>query len=155
MEPETEPLEPRLRLFTAAEVADILKMNAQVVARKLLAREIEGYKIGKDWRVSEEQLVSFLERHSNQRAASPEAKVLSSFFEGGRLKSIPTTRGKRLTVLKHLVSQLDSHRVYPEPELNEFLGRFHSDVCTLRRELVMNHLMVRKAGKYKRVTWNP
>ena len=37
-----------LQLFTSAEVAQILKMNGQVVTRKLQAGEIEGYKLGKD-----------------------------------------------------------------------------------------------------------
>ncbi|MHB8875142.1 MAG: DUF2087 domain-containing protein [Myxococcaceae bacterium] len=156
METEPEKLEARLRLFTAAEVADILKLNAQVVARKLSAREIEGYKIGKDWRVSEEQLVAFLDRHSNKKSSTgPEAKTLRSFLEDGKLKSIPTNHTKRLHVLKHLASQLDAQRVYSEAELNVFLAGYHSDVCTLRRELIINKLMVRKAGKYKRVTWNP
>jgi len=149
-------LSPRLRFFTAAEVADILKMNVQVIARKLAAAEMEGYKLGKDWRVSEEQLLRFLEESSNRGpAAQPEAKILRAFFDGrGKLKSIPTARAKRFVVLRHLVSKLKPNRVYSEAALNEFLEGFHPDVCTLRRELVGNRLMVRKAGRYKVVTWN-
>jgi excisionase family DNA binding protein len=144
-----------LRFFTSAEIADILKMHPQVINRKLQAGEIEGYKLGKDWRVSEAQLISYLERHSNQRAKqSPEAKTVQSFFEDGRLKSIPTTRSKRLLILKHLVSKLDPTRVYSEEEINQFIAPIHSDVCTLRREFIMNKLMVRKSGKYKVVSWN-
>jgi excisionase family DNA binding protein len=143
-----------LKFFTSTEVADILKMNPQVITRKLQAGEIEGYKLGKDWRVSEAQLMQFLERHSNQRAGrSPEEKVLHTFLENGRLKSIPTTRGKRLAVLKHLVSQLDPKKVYEEEEINKFLSAYHQDVCTLRREFIINKLMVRKSGKYKVVGW--
>ena len=143
-----------LRFFTSQELAEILKMNAQVIARKLQAGEIEGYKLGKDWRVSEAQLMEFLERHSNKRAkASPEAKIVDNFFENGRLKSIPTARGRRLLVLKHLVAKLDPQKVYDEAEINQFLLPFHSDVCTLRREFIINKLMVRKSGKYKVVNW--
>ena len=58
-----------------------------------------------------------------------------------------------MLVLKHLVSKLDPNKVYPEPEINQFLLTFHSDVCTLRREFIINKLMVRKAGKYKVVNW--
>jgi excisionase family DNA binding protein len=144
-----------LTLFTSAEVADILKMNAQVIARKLQAGEIEGYKLGKDWRVSREQLLRYLERHSNQKTAmSTESKVVGAFFEGGVLKSIPASRSKRLLVLKHLVTKLDPQRVYSETEINAFLRPVHSDICTLRRELIVNKLMVRRSGKYKVVGWN-
>jgi excisionase family DNA binding protein len=57
----------RLRFFTSGEVAGMLKMNSQVIARKLQAGELEGYKLGKDWRVSESQLLDFLERHRGPR----------------------------------------------------------------------------------------
>ena len=141
-----------LTLFTSAEVAEILKMHPQVIARKLQSGEIEGYKLGKDWRVSRDQLLRYLERHSNQK--TPEAKVVGAFFEDGALKAIPAARSKRLLVLKHLVSKLDARKVYTESEINGFLKPFHSDICTLRRELIINKLMVRRGGKYKVVGWN-
>ena len=144
-----------LKFMTSAEIAEILKMHPQVINRKLQSGELEGYKIGKDWRVSEAQLLKFLDHHSNQRPKpTKETKTLESFFENGRLKSIPTTRSKRLFVLKHLVAKLDPNRVYTEDEINEFISPFHGDVCTIRREFIMNKLMVRKAGKYKVITWN-
>ena len=144
-----------LVFFTSAEVAAILKMNPQVIARKLQCGELEGYKLGKDWRVSKEQLQHYLARHSNQKAArSPGAKVVDTFFADGKLKSIPAARSKRLHVLKHLVAQLDPRKVYTEVEINEFLLPIHSDICTLRRELIINRLMVRSSGKYKVVGWN-
>lgn len=145
----------KLRFFTSQEVADILKMNAQVIARKLQAGEIAGYKLGKDWRISEAQLFAFLERHSNQMENTESAKTVRTFFKGGKLQSIPSSRPKRLSVLQHLVSQLDYNRVYDEAEINQFLLNFHSDVCTLRREFIMNRLMVRKNGKYKVVAPAP
>jgi excisionase family DNA binding protein len=149
------PTADSLQLFTSAEVAGILKMHPQVIARKLQAGEIEGYKLGKDWRVSREQLVRYLERHSNQRTPkTPQAKVVGAFLEDGKLKTIPATRSKRLVVLRHLASLLDPRRVYAESEINDFLGRFHSDICTLRRELIINKLMVRQRGKYKVSGWN-
>lgn len=143
-----------LTLFTSAEVADILKMNPQVIARKLQAGEIEGYKLGKDWRVSKEQLMRYLERHSNQRTTTPEAKIVGAFFEDGKLKSIPAARSKRVLVLRYLVAKLDARKVYTEAEINDFLKPYHSDICTLRREMIINKLMVRSAGKYKVAGWN-
>jgi hypothetical protein len=130
-------------------------MNPQVITRKLQGGEIEGYKIGKDWRVSHTQLLRFLEKHSNVNTAkSPQEKVIKSFFENGKLKSIPTTRSKRELVLRYLVTQLEANRVYTEKEINHFITRFHPDVCTIRREFIMNKLMVRNAGKYKVASWN-
>ena len=142
-----------LRFYTSAEIADILKMNPQVIARKLQAGEMEGYKIGKDWRVSETQLLGFLEMHKNT-ARSPDEKIVGTFFDKGKLKSIPTTRTKRLAVLKFLVAKLDAQTVYTEKEINDFISPFHPDVCTIRREFIINKLMVRNAGKYKVVSWN-
>ncbi|MBS1962415.1 MAG: DUF2087 domain-containing protein [Bdellovibrionales bacterium] len=157
--PNFQALPPALRLFTSAEVAEVLRLHPQVVARKLQAGEIPGYKLGKDWRVSETQLAQYLERHANQKESGPrnllpteakkDAKVVRTFIVDGKLRSIPTARGKRLAVLKYLVSKLEPRRIYPEEELNRFLETFHSDVCTLRREFIMNGLMVRKDGKYK------
>lgn len=72
--PKPVPEGDRLRFFTSAEVAEILKMHPQVITRKLQAGDLAGYKLGKDWRVSEAQLMDFLERHSNRRerpAAEP------------------------------------------------------------------------------------
>jgi len=51
------------------------------------------------------------------------------------------------------VAKLDPKKVYSEEEINQFISPFHSDVCTLRREFIMNKLMVRSKGKYKVVGW--
>jgi excisionase family DNA binding protein len=151
----TQAATNELTFYTSAEIADILKMNPQVIARKLQSGEIEGYKLGKDWRVSKDQLLRYLDRHSNQKSAkTPEAKLVEIFFEDGKLKSIPAARSKRLHILKHLVSKLDARKVYTETEINNFLRPFHSDICTLRRELIINKLMVRNGAKYKVVGWN-
>lgn len=64
---KTAPAGSSLRFFTSTEVAEILKMHPQVITRKLQAGDIAGYKLGKDWRVSEAQLMAFLEKHSNRR----------------------------------------------------------------------------------------
>lgn len=144
-----------LELFTSGEVAELLKMNVQVIARKLQSGEMEGYKIGKDWRVSRVQLMRFLARHANHGARSgPVEKIVRSFFVDGKLKSIPTTRAKRELVLRHLVSKLHANRVYTEKEINGFISQFHPDVCTIRREFIVNKLMVRKDGKYLVASWN-
>jgi excisionase family DNA binding protein len=135
-----------LRLYTAAEVADVLRLNQQVVQRKLQAGEIPGYRIGREWRVEHAQLLAWLETHSNQRDA------LDSWFTAdGRLTRLPSQRAKRERVLQRIVKSIEPARTYKERDLNAVLRRFHDDVAALRRELVAEKLLVRTPdGVYKR-----
>jgi excisionase family DNA binding protein len=139
-------------LYTAGEVAELLRLNHQVVQRKLQAGEIPGYRIGREWRVEQSQLLEWLEKHSNQRRPlSSSRKVMRAFLDDdGRLRSIPTTSAKRAVILDYLADQLEADRTYRERELNAVLRRFHDDVATLRRELVGAKLLVRtRDGVYK------
>lgn len=138
-------------LYTAGEVAELLRLNHQVVQRKLQAGDIPGYRIGREWRVEHSQLIAWLERHSNRRTSSDAAKVLRAFLdEEGRLRSIPVPQAKRAVVLEYLADHLEAGRTYRERELNAVLRRFHDDVATLRRELVGAKLLVRTTdGVYK------
>ena len=135
----------QLVLYTAGEVAELLRLNHQVVQRKLQAGEIPGYRIGREWRVEQSQLMEWLAKHSNQRRTLSDAeKVLGNFLDDdGRLLSIPTSRAKRAVVLDYLADKLEADRTYRERELNAVLRRFHHDVATLRRELVGAKLVVR------------
>jgi hypothetical protein len=82
-------------------------------------------------------------------AGAERASVLRNFFEGPRLRSIPAQRKKKQIVLHELVRRLPRRREYPEAELNRFIEVVHPDFCTLRRELIMEKLMERKAGVYR------
>jgi hypothetical protein len=74
-------------------------------------------------------------------------RVLDSFLDAhGRLRSIPAQLKKRQAILRHIVREFEPARRYTEKDINEVLVRFHSDVSTLRRELIDNGLMGRKAG---------
>ena len=141
-----------LTLYTAAEVADLLRMNHQVVQRKLQAGEIPGYRIGREWRIDRQQLMEWLEQHSNQRVNDPDARVLHAYMSAdGRLRAIPAQRKKRDVILRHIVTAVEPNRTYTERQLNTVLRRFHDDVATLRRELIVTRLMVRtRDGIYKR-----
>ena len=138
-------------LYTASEVAELLRLNHQVVQRKLQAGDIPGYRIGREWRVEHSQLIDWLEKHSNRRTSSDAAKVLRAFLdEEGRLRSIPVSHAKRAVVLEYLADHLEAGRTYRERELSAVLRRFHDDVATLRRELVGAKLLVRTTdGVYK------
>ena len=45
---------------------------------------------------------------------------------------------------------LEPGRRYAEAEVNEIIGRYHEDYCTLRRELIMARLLEREQGVYWR-----
>ena len=80
-----------------------------------------------------------------------ERKVLRDFFDGERLKEIPSSRKKREVILKWLASQFERGRTYTETEVNEIIQRSHPDSATLRRELIGAHLLQREAGVYWRL----
>jgi excisionase family DNA binding protein len=135
-----------IHLYTAAEVADVLRLNPQVVQRKLQSGEIPGYRIGREWRVDREQLRSWLEERSNTRD-----ETANWFTPDGRLKRLPAQRAKRDKVLQRLAQSVEPGRTYKEAELNTVLRRFHDDVAAVRRELVAAKLLIRSTdGVYKR-----
>jgi excisionase family DNA binding protein len=143
-----------LSFLSASDVADLLKLNHQVVLRKLQSGEIPGYKIGKDWRIEEAELRAWLRSVSNQprgRSETEEERIRRNFFEGGRLKQIPAKRSVRDVVLRILARSFETERIYRETEVNDIISGFHADFCTLRRELIMAKLLLREKGKY----WRP
>ena len=103
-------------------------------------------------------VLSILQQESDEAAAQDERerlwreKVLRSFFdEDGRLRTIPTQRKKRLIVLERIAEAFEQGLTYSEREVNLVIADFHDDFCTLRREMVDEHLMTREDGKYRRV----
>lgn len=76
-------------------------------------------------------------------------KAVRSFFDGDRLRSIPTKRRVRAAVLMHLLQQFERGRDYSEPEVNEILRASHPDISTLRRELVDYRWLRRAEGIYR------
>ncbi|MFZ6862169.1 DUF2087 domain-containing protein [Undibacterium sp. Ji67W] len=82
-------------------------------------------------------------------------RVIKTFIQDGRLLKIPEQRKKRLVILQWLVNQLDVAKKYSEPEINRFFLHFHEDYATLRREMIINGLMVREDAVYWRQTAIP
>jgi excisionase family DNA binding protein len=135
-------------LLTASEVAELLRLNLQVVQRKLQAGEIPGYRIGRDWRIDRLQLMEWLEGHSNRRQHDDSGR----WFDGaGRLIRLPAQRRKRESVLRRIAGSFQPDRTYRERDVNAVLRQMHDDVATIRRELVAGKLLLRTpAGVYKR-----
>ena len=91
------------------------------------------------------------EDEAASREAAYREKVLSAFFSGGRLVSIPVQRKKKLIVLQKIAESFEPGRVYEEAALSDIIARIHPDYCTLRRDMISEGILTRENGKYVRV----
>lgn len=80
-----------------------------------------------------------------------EIKVLNSFFQGTRLKAIPTNYTKRQVILERLVQTFEPGVRYPERQVSFMLQLYHSDYAALRRHMVDDELLARADGVYWRI----
>ncbi|MEQ8443345.1 MAG: helix-turn-helix domain-containing protein [Alphaproteobacteria bacterium] len=55
-------------LLTVHEVADLLKVKEQTVRAWIHANELRAIKFGKEWRVAQKDLESYLNAHANKPA---------------------------------------------------------------------------------------
>ena len=90
----------------------------------------------------------------HQRDEAYRKKVIDTFFEYGKLKSIPTQKKKERIVLEELVKSFECGRTYTEREVNIILADFHDDFCTLRRDMIGEKLMARDHQTYWRLNQN-
>lgn len=139
-----------LKFYTTNEIAEMLKMNVQVIARKLQYGELSGFKIGKDWRVKEADLMTWLEKHSNKDTQNPGEQIINRFMVRGRFDVLPVQAKKRRYIMEYILRQFEQNRIYTEKEINETIMRYHDDYCRVRREFVDYGMMSRKDGKYRR-----
>lgn len=86
-----------------------------------------------------------------QREEAYRQKVIDSFLEYGKLKSIPAQRKKERIVLEVIAEAFAFDRDYPEPEVNAIIGQFHEDHCTIRRDMISEQLLTRDKGIYRRI----
>jgi len=156
--------------FTTSELAKKLKMNAQVITRKVQAGEISAYKIGKDWRIPEQSVYSWLEELSNQTEGNGNGnsngkgngngKSIAAKNETVQLQPIPPMsaalsakndlRSKRMYLLEYILAQFEPERSYAEDEVNMIIARYHNDYETIRREFVLERMMDHAGEKYRR-----
>ena len=100
---------------------------------------------------------SFLESESKEKSVEEQReeeyrrKVLDSFFVYGKLKSLPVQYKKKRIVLEELAKMFSPGKRYTEKEVNLLIADVNEDFCTLRRELICEHLLNRDHGVYWRV----
>ena len=86
-----------------------------------------------------------------KRDAAYRQKVIDSFFEYGKLKSIPAQRKKERICLEEMAKSFDIGKEYEEQDVNEILLAFHEDYCTIRRDMIAEKIMERNGTTYTRV----
>jgi len=85
-----------------------------------------------------------------QRDEAYRKKVIDTFFEYGKLKSIPMQKKKERIILEEIVKSFEPGRRYTEREVNIILADFHDDFCTLRRDMIGEKLLARDHQIYWR-----
>ena len=83
-----------------------------------------------------------------QREEEYRAKVIKTFFEYGRLKSIPAQRKKQRICLEEIAKSFKAGQKYDEKEVNEIIKMYHEDFCTIRRDMICAHIMEREGSTY-------
>lgn len=159
-----EGLIKNTEFFTTAELAKKLKMNVQVITRKVQAGEISAFKIGKDWRIPEQSVYEWLQRQSNSsggNGSSAPTTEKTANSTGRRMTARrgpedpppkPATRphSERKYLLEYILAQFEPNRKYSQDEVDRIIGRYHSDLGTVRRELVGEGMMEQVDNSYQR-----
>lgn len=140
--------------FTTSELAKKLKMNVQVITRKVQAGEIEAYKIGKDWRIPEQSVHTWLEHLSNKRLVKGrrQAEVKPAGAMPSSAHSKDNNRSKRKFLLEYILAQFEPNRTYTEDQVDKIIARYHNDFDVIRQEFVSEEMMHIAEGQYSRRT---
>ena len=88
----------------------------------------------------------------DERDEAYRKKVIDSFFEYGKLKSIPAQRKKELIVLEEIAKAFEPGKEYTEREVNIIIADFHDDFCTIRRDMIAEGLLTREKMVYKKAS---
>ncbi|MDH3890442.1 MAG: DUF2087 domain-containing protein [candidate division Zixibacteria bacterium] len=137
--------------FTTSELAQKLKMNVQVITRKVQAGEIHAYKIGKDWRIPEQSVLDWLERNSNRNGRSPSTRSSPVKRTAKKANSDAAGEPRRTALLEYIMAQFEPQRDYTESDVDRIIARYHSDTQAVRTELVALGMLTNDLGQYRRV----
>ncbi|MBU8934622.1 MAG: helix-turn-helix domain-containing protein [candidate division Zixibacteria bacterium] len=132
--------------FTTAELAKKLKMNVQVITRKIQSGEIAAYKIGKDWRIPEQSVFDWLEQNSNgNRRTEPRKTKI-------RKPAHPESprRTTRHHVLEYILAQFEPGLSYSATEVTRTIARYHDDHDSILQEFVSEKMLECIDGQYRR-----
>lgn len=166
----TDGIVKNTEFFTTAELAKKLKMNVQVITRKVQAGEIKAYKIGKEWRIPEMSVYAWLESNVNagKRAShgngngngnghgngnskpDSNAEPMEAYAKITPVNRLPMQPSRRKYLLEYILAQFEPDRTYSEDEVNRIVERYHTDTETVRREFLSERMMVLDDKNYRR-----
>ena len=86
----------------------------------------------------------------DERDEAYRQKVIDSFFEYGKLKSIPAQRKKERIVLEEIAKAFEAGRDYTEREVNIIIADYNDDLCTIRRDMISEGLLEREKMIYRK-----
>lgn len=89
-------------------------------------------------------------RLQRERDENYRQKVISAFFEYGKLKSIPSQRKKERIVLEEIAKSFEAGKEYTEREVNIIIADYNDDFCTLRRDMIAEGILHRENSIYKK-----
>jgi excisionase family DNA binding protein len=141
----------KTEFFTTSELAQKLKMNVQVITRKVQAGEIHAYKIGKDWRIPEHSVVDWLEKNSNRNGKS-ETRPTPVRRANKKPGGVSINEPRRTALLEYIMAQFEPQREYSEQHVDRIIARHHSDTSSVRSELVALGMLTNDRGQYSRVS---
>ena len=130
--------------FTTAELAQKLKMNVQVITRKVQAGEIRAYKIGKEWRIPEPSVFEWLEANANS------TKLGDTKTSPRRTQKATVGTSQREHLLEYVLAQFEPNRLYREGEVERIVARQHKEGSAIRQELLARKMMEITDGHWRR-----
>lgn len=86
-----------------------------------------------------------------QREEAYREKVVKTFFEYGKLKAIPSQRKKERICLEVIADDFELGKAYEETKVNQIIEKYYEDYCTLRRDMISEHIMKREGAMYTRI----
>jgi len=150
-----ERLAERLNLSAPTISFHLKKLEAAGAVRSRKEQYYTIYSINKD--IFRMPILNILKEKSEDIDAQAERdeqyrqKVIDSFFQYGKLKSIPRQRKKKRIVLEEIAKSFEEGREYTEREVNIITADYYDDFCTIRRDMVAEGLLERKSMMYKKV----
>ncbi len=146
-----EGLIRKTEFLTTTELAKKLKMNVQVITRKVQSGEIEAFKIGKDWRIPEHAIFTWLESQSNKHKKSDDkTKATGQTNLQNGSDSLPNKPSKRKFLLEYILAQFESNKEYSEFDVDQIIKKFNEDHLKVRQEFISEKMMEQVNGSYKR-----
>lgn len=84
-----------------------------------------------------------------EAAERAQRRLVTRWFDDGRLRAIPTRRKVRAAVLLELLGRFEPGSTWSEASVSALLAEAHPDHAWLRRELIAFGYLTREAGVYR------